>query len=180
MKLGRRKDNGPKDTYEVGATSYEPIPYGTPNLRGIPRVPIKLVLGVLIVLLAFSILRSGQKVALATSCTTADFAISSHKVAQRNPVKYSITGPDVGTYVLGIDVKRYVFEGTKEVAADPDPGKTAVQTVPKLHDLKHCKANGFFVVRVEPGEHTIKLFHLTPSGAQLVTSQPLTVTAPKS
>ena len=178
MRLGKRKQT-PQDTYEIGAASYEPIPYGTPNLRGIPRLPIKLVLVVLLALLGWSILRSSQKVPLATSCTKADFALSTHSPRQNDPVKYSITGPDDGQYVLGIDVAKYVFEGTREISATPDPGKTQVQTIPKLHTLKSCKASGFFVVRVEPGVHAIKLFRIAGGNTELVTTQTLTVSAPK-
>lgn len=179
MRLGKRREVRPQDSFDRGAAANEPVLYGTPNLRGMPKIPLRYVGAGLLAIVAIAVIRGQQKVPLPTSCTKAAFALSTHTVHQHSTVKWSMTGPKDGSYVFGIDAASYVFNGSTQLSVKALPGHVKVQTIPDLHLDSGCVAHGYFPVVVEPGDHTVNLFRVTSAGATLVATQQLAVTSPK-
>lgn len=136
----------------------------------------------LVVLVGFAIVRRASPVALKTSCTTPAFALSTHSVHQRDPLRYALTGPADGTYVLAVDIATFTRTPAGRLVPVPDPGVPLdqVQAPAQTSGLPNCKGNSYFGVLVPPGQHVVRLFRIEPAAVVVVDSQQLTVTPPKS
>jgi hypothetical protein len=106
--------------------------------RGLPSRRTIIVLLILVVAAGFIFSRGGtsrSSPALATSCSTPSVAVGD--VNGSNALRYSITGPAAGTYVVTIDAATAVVRGD---SVDLTPkGATAVAI---KKGLKDCKGDG--------------------------------------
>ncbi len=136
-------------------------------------------LGVFAVGLTLQLVRGDGDIALTTSCTTPAFALSVDESLPRRPVRWSMTGPDTGVYVLAIDTVDFSRNANGTYSPLPAPGvpKEEIQAASRPTRLGDgCRESGTFsVVSVPAGKHTVTMFRLTPDRAEKLTSAPFTV-----
>lgn len=110
--------------------------------------------------------------ALATSCTTPAFALSSYDVEQRTSVQWSMTGPAGAGFVLVV-----VPRGeTPAIPQTATPGRDRQFAAASTQMSSRCTAHGSFRPVVDPGRYTVAMLPASGSGDTAVT-HPLTVTA---
>ena len=145
-----------------------------------PRRNLLVILvGVLAVGITLQLFRGEGDIELTTSCTTPAFALSTEESAKGRPVRWAITGPRSGVYVLAIDTADFARNANGTYSPLPAAGvpKEEIQAASAPVRLgEKCRESGTFsIVSVPPGKHTITLFRLSPDQAERLTSRPFTV-----
>jgi hypothetical protein len=135
LRPGSRASGEPRasESSRVGGEPHDP---GRP--RGLPSRRTLIVLLIVIVAAGFIISRGGtssSSPALATSCTTP--AVAAGDVNGSNSLRYSITGPAAGTYVIAIDAATATVHGD---GVDLTPKSSTAVAIKK--GLKDCKGDG--------------------------------------
>jgi hypothetical protein len=163
---------------------------GTDSLQGDPEAPdearplpklkfgnlkvgsVGLLVGVFAIFLLGSGVRYGGRnhtPALATSCRTPGFAISTTELRRGQPLYFAVTGP-ARTVVVAIDAASI----TSELVATPVRGADEAQVDRLPVNLSDCKGKGELGVQVPAGDHTIGVF--PAEGGTALVSKKLTVT----
>lgn len=138
-----------------------------------------LLLGIFAIGITLQLVRADGDIELTTSCTVPAFALSTDESAPGRPVRWSITGPDTGVYVLAVDTADFARNDNGTYSPLPAPGvaKEEIQAASRPTRLgEECRESGTFsIVSVPAGAHTVTLFRLTTDRAERLTSTPFTV-----
>jgi len=114
----------------------------------------------------------GRKPDLPANCDVTVLKLSTDTPTSRGTVAWSATGP-VGDYVLGADVTAVSRVGVRDVrVAQPTSGDTWLG---KQFRMEGCNAAGRFTLNLQPGRHTVRLFHFGESGASVVAERQVTI-----
>jgi len=136
-------------------------------------------LGVLAVGVTLQLVRADGDIELTTSCTTPAFALSELAAARGRPVRWSMTGPDDGLYILAVDTGDFTRNDNGTYSPLPAAGvdRADIQAAsPPTRLGEECRETGTFsIVSVPPGEHSVTMFRLTPARAERLGSTPFTV-----
>jgi hypothetical protein len=136
-------------------------------------------LGVLLLLLRLGIARRPQPPALAASCTTPAFALSTMTVKQARPLSYAIVGPDAGRYVIGVNTTEFRHKAEGGYEPVPIPGReNDVIVAAGVKPMKNCRRTGFFALPIALGDARVTLYELTPTGSRELARETVTVTKP--
>ena len=132
------------------------------------------------------ILHAGQSSpppALATSCTTPAFALSTYSTDSHKTIRWAVTGPRGSRFALAIGVARFTTGSDGRLSPVPDPGldATEMRSTPPTTVGGDCKADGTFGVVLPPGTYAVRLFRIsvtdsTPAHLDQVAEKQLTIT----
>ena len=129
--------------------------------------------------MTLQLVRGDGDIELTTSCTTPAFALSAAESAPRRPVRWAMTGPDEGVYVLAIDTADFARNANGTYSPLPAAGvpKEEIQAASRPTRLgPECRESGTFsIVSVPPGRHTVTMFRLTTDRAEKLSSTEFTV-----
>ena len=157
---------------EVGdstATSWASLP---PMSRPGGRL-VWVLVAVALVIVAGAALRDTQAPPLQRSCTQPAVELSTDSVRLYGPVTWSATGPD-GEYVLTLNATAVSRAGAGRVTVTEAAGEHS--WAGPVFRITNCTATGRFGVTLPPGEYTLRMFRLDPSGAEPVVTQDFTIT----
>ena len=161
----------PFDPYAFGARNADPETGGLEPLGPSPaRFTLKqLLLGFLAVVVIGALVRGAgsRPPALAASCTTPSYAVSTNSVKRFGVVRWTAVGPRDSRVVLAVD-----SASLPGMAAGP----RGVGRVYGPTALTGCAAGGLFGVTAPSGQHTISAFAVAPDGTTTpLGSKPLEV-----
>lgn len=183
-----RRGSIPIDFYESAADRLEQARQAAEDFgdrsprQRLPTPPrLGLVFGLFALILITTVVQSGRDrpPELAADCANSRLVLSTASVRQGNPVRWTATGPEDGTVLLGIDIARVTRTSDGALKGQPVSGKSIEQTqrAAKEQRLTGCRGSGVFGVVVPPGKHTVTLFRLSGSGGSPAASAPLEVTS---
>jgi len=109
---------------------------------------------------------------LAADCRHSAIKLSTSEGRFGSPVTWKATGP-AGDYSVTLDAVAVARGSGRTVTVD-EPGSTGSWVGPAFA-MSGCRATGRFGLTLPPGDHVLRLFAFTSTGARAVVTQTVTI-----